>query len=81
MISVNTHEAKTKLSALLAAVELRNETILICRNGKPVAELKAPTIRTIPDPLQTDPALKALFADGFNAMEPATAEDWPPNCR
>lgn len=41
MIQVNTHEAKTKLSALLAAVEDTGETVIICRNRKPIAELRA----------------------------------------
>jgi len=38
MDRVNVHEAKTRLSALLAEVE-GGKKILICRNGKPVAEL------------------------------------------
>src|SRR5437763_13396892 len=41
MIMVNTHEAKSKLSALLAAIEEKGEVVVICRNGKPVAEMKA----------------------------------------
>jgi prevent-host-death family protein len=36
---VNLHEAKTKLSALLAEVEKKGEKILICRHGKPIADL------------------------------------------
>jgi antitoxin (DNA-binding transcriptional repressor) of toxin-antitoxin stability system len=40
MRTVNVHEAKTTLSRLLEEVE-RGETIVIARNGKPVAELKA----------------------------------------
>ena len=39
MENVNIHEAKTKLSSLLLKVEQNGETFLICRNGKPVAEL------------------------------------------
>jgi prevent-host-death family protein len=39
MQKLNIHEAKTRLSALLAAVEQDGESFLICRNGKPVAEL------------------------------------------
>lgn len=38
MRTVNTHEAKTHLSRLLAAVEA-GETILIARAGRPVARL------------------------------------------
>ncbi|MHC4473154.1 MAG: type II toxin-antitoxin system Phd/YefM family antitoxin [Planctomycetota bacterium] len=58
MITVNTHEAKTTLSALLAAVEERGEVVVICRNGKPVAELRAlPRAR---DPLKTHPDLEKV---------------------
>jgi len=42
MITVNTHEAKTNLSKLLALVAEQHETIRICRNGKVMAELVAP---------------------------------------
>ncbi|MGH7755654.1 MAG: type II toxin-antitoxin system Phd/YefM family antitoxin, partial [Vulcanimicrobiaceae bacterium] len=38
MVTVNVHEAKTRLSALLAAVE-RGEDVVIARAGKPVARL------------------------------------------
>ncbi|MBF0274182.1 MAG: type II toxin-antitoxin system Phd/YefM family antitoxin [Nitrospinae bacterium] len=39
MESVNIHEAKTKLSSLLAKVEKGNEHITICRAGQPIAEI------------------------------------------
>jgi prevent-host-death family protein len=39
MRKVNIHEAKTRLSAVLVEVERKGETYVICRNGKPVAEL------------------------------------------
>jgi antitoxin (DNA-binding transcriptional repressor) of toxin-antitoxin stability system len=45
MRTVNVHEAKTTLSALLVEVEEKGETVIICRNGKPVAELRAVTPR------------------------------------
>lgn len=80
MIIVNTHEAKTRLSQLLSAIEAKGEVVLICRNGKPVAEMKA-----VPPPphrkLKPDPALKVTFARGFDPAEPATEEDWPELCR
>lgn len=76
MITVNTHEAKSKLSKLLAAVQDDGEVVLICRNGKVVAEMKAapPARRQRRKP---DRALKVTFAPGFNPAEPATEEDWP----
>lgn len=38
MTTVNVHEAKSSLSRLVAAAEA-GETIVIARNGKPVAQL------------------------------------------
>jgi prevent-host-death family protein len=38
MKMVNVHEAKTRLSELLGKTE-KGETYIICRNGKPVADL------------------------------------------
>jgi antitoxin (DNA-binding transcriptional repressor) of toxin-antitoxin stability system len=37
---VNTHEAKTKLSELLADIEANDEVVQICRAGKPIAEMR-----------------------------------------
>lgn len=39
METVNIHDAKTRLSAILAEVEKKGKTFVICRNGKPLAEL------------------------------------------
>jgi len=81
MITVNTHEAKTRLSKLLAAVEQKGEVVLICRNGKPVAEMKGVQTarrRRLPKP---DPSLKVTFAPGFDPAEGATEEDWPEEYR
>lgn len=74
MMVVNTHEAKTKLSALLAAVEQRGEVVLICRNGVPVAELRR--IRRKRDPLEVHEVLSrlTLHEDPTAPLEP---DDWP----
>ena len=40
MITVNLHEAKTRLSELVKAVEERNETVVLCRDGREVAEIR-----------------------------------------
>lgn len=39
MITVDEHEAKADFSGLLSQVEKKGERVLICRNGKPVADL------------------------------------------
>lgn len=78
MISVNIREAKSKLSALLAAVEERGERIRICRNGKPIAELvPIPKAR---DPLQPHPELSkiVIYED---PTAPLTEEEWPEEFR
>ena len=52
MLRINPEEAKTRLPALLALVEEQGETILICRDGHPVAELRAALGSIVPiDPL------------------------------
>ena len=73
MIVVNTHEAKTRLSALLAAVE-EGEVVRICRSGKPVAELRR--LRPTRDPFRPHPTLsKGQIL--YDPTEPASEEDWP----
>jgi len=75
MIWVNTFEAKTRLSELLKQVEETGEHVLVCRNGKPVAELRP--IETARDPLVKHPVLGALtLHEGWDqpVVEPA---DWP----
>lgn len=80
MITVNTHEAKSRLSALLAAVEDQGEVVLICRHGKPVAELRAAGVHaSTPDPLQTHPELAATLL--YDPTEPASEDEWPAECR
>jgi prevent-host-death family protein len=77
MIEVNTHEAKTKLSALIKRVE-KGEWVRICRNGTPIADLR-PVARAC-DPLKQDPLLKqARFNE--DPVAPATEADWPESAR
>ena len=83
MISANMHEAKTRLSELVKAVEERGEVVILQRNGKPVAEIRrhspaepAPVRRLIPDP-----RLSPILAPGYDPTEPATEDEWPEDCR
>lgn len=83
MITANMHEAKTKLSSLIKMVEEQDEIIVICRNGKEVAEIirRRPTEPKPIPRLTPNPALQVSFAPGYDPTEPATEEDWPSDCR
>ena len=78
MISVNTHEAKTTLSTLPAAVEERGEDVVICRNGKPVARLSPIGTKPV-DHFRTDPDLAGKFLEDPAAGTPNEA--WPEEYR
>ncbi len=77
MKTVNIHEAKTHLSALLAAIEKQGEEILICRNGKPVADLVPHRNR---DRMRPHPVMKKIRI-AYDVTEPLTADEWPESAR
>jgi prevent-host-death family protein len=78
MVSVNTHEAKTRLSELLSRVEQQHETVVICRNGTPVAELHP--CNKPKDPLHQNPKLTdVVFHE--DPTTPLSEEDWPESLR
>jgi len=72
MKSVNVHEAKTQLSAILVEIEKNGEQFLICRNGKPVAEL-VPHVKH--SRLAQHPALKDVEV-AYNPTEELTDKEW-----
>jgi antitoxin (DNA-binding transcriptional repressor) of toxin-antitoxin stability system len=77
MKTVNVHEAKTGFSGLLAEIERKRSRIVICRNGKPVADLV---------PHQTEVSMerdKKLGAIGihYNPVEETGEEEWPSELR
>ena len=73
MKTVNVHEAKTNLSSLLATVEKDGESIVICRNGVPVADL-VPHRRT--NRIKAHPALSKIKIE-YDPIEPLSADEWP----
>jgi len=79
MININTHQAKTQLSRLLAQVEEGREEVIICRNGKPVAKLVA-VDRQVADPLRMNPRLGPV-AFHEDPCAPLDAEAWPEEWR
>jgi prevent-host-death family protein len=72
-MTLNVHEAKTKLSALLAQIEETGVTVVICRNGKPVADLVPHRARqrSKPDARLSDVRLH------YDATEPLSEDEWP----
>ena len=81
MITVNLHEAKTRLPELVKAVEEDNETVILQRHGTPVAELRPfhPRRQAEVDRLKTHPQLKVSFTQGYLPTEPLRPDevaDW-----
>lgn len=72
MQKINVHEAKTRLSAVLSEIEKTGETFIICRNGKPAAEL-IPYRRH--NRLKYHPALRKIKIN-FDPIEDLTDSEW-----
>ena len=72
MERLNIHEAKTKLSSVLIEVEQQGKTFLICRNGKPVAEIIPHKKRSR---LEYHPVLSKV-AVKYDPIEELSSEEW-----
>ncbi len=81
MITVNMHEAKTRLSELVKAVEERNETVVLCRDGREVAEIRRRGSRRATRNLTPDPRFRVELAPSYHPAEPLTADEWPDTLR
>jgi antitoxin (DNA-binding transcriptional repressor) of toxin-antitoxin stability system len=81
MITVNMHEAKTRLSELVRAVEERNETVVLCRDGREVAEIRRRVKRRAARNLAPDPRFGVELAPGYAPTEPLTEDEWPGSLR
>ena len=81
MIKVNMHEAKTRLSQLVAAVSENHEVVVLCRNGDPVAEIKPLSAGRKIDRFKSAPDLVVKFHGSFDPSENATELDWPAAAR
>ena len=77
MKTVNVHDAKTSLSALLTEVEKRGKRIVICRNDKPVADL-VPHHHDVS--MAPDKKLGRIKIK-YDPVEEASEEDWPSESR
>jgi antitoxin (DNA-binding transcriptional repressor) of toxin-antitoxin stability system len=81
VITVNMHEAKTRLSELVKAVEERNETVVLCRDGREVAEIRRRVKRGSRRNLTPDPRFRVELAPGYRPTEPLTEDEWPDRLR
>jgi len=81
VITVNMHEAKTRLSELVKAVEERNETVVLCRNGHEVAEIRRRVKRRATRDLTPVPRFRPELAPRYRPTEPLTDDEWPPSLR
>jgi antitoxin (DNA-binding transcriptional repressor) of toxin-antitoxin stability system len=79
MVTVNTHEAKTRLSALLALVEQKGEKVMICRNGRPVAELSKARAKKRRNRLAVDPSLRVRLR--YDPVEALSEDEFPARFR
>lgn len=79
MITVNMHEAKTRLSKLIRQVVEQNEIVVVCRSGKPVAEIH-PAADSQVNRLQCHPDLAPTFVK-YDPTEPLSEDEWPAEYR
>lgn len=73
MKTVNVHEAKTNFSSLLARVEKNSASIVICRNGEPVADLVPHKFQ---NRIQPHPVLSKIKIN-YDPTEPLSEGEWP----
>lgn len=73
MTTVNVYEAKSSLSRLIAAAEA-GETIVIARNGKPVAQLGPVVERAVRVPGRMKGEIR--IADDFDGWTVADQAAW-----
>jgi prevent-host-death family protein len=77
MKTVNIHEAKTNFSSLIARVEESSESIVICRNGEPVADL-VPHKRQ--SRIKAHPSLSRIKI-AYDPTEPLSSDEWTESSR
>ena len=77
MKTVNVHEAKTNFSSLLAKLERDSQSIVICRNGVPVADLVRHRRNSR---IKTHPALSKIKI-AYDPVEPFSVDEWPEAAR
>ncbi|MBS0618249.1 MAG: type II toxin-antitoxin system Phd/YefM family antitoxin [Spirochaetes bacterium] len=74
MLFFNIHDAKSSLSSIVADIETQHETVTLCRNGKPVAQIVP--IEPLGSALKRSPKLGKIKFH-YDPVEPLTADEWP----
>jgi antitoxin (DNA-binding transcriptional repressor) of toxin-antitoxin stability system len=77
MLTVNMHEAKTRLSELVKAVEERNEVVILCRDGREVAEIRRRVPRRRVRTLTPASRFRVEYRRGYRPTEPLAGDEWP----
>ena len=80
MITVNMHEAKSRLSQLVLAA-LSGEEVILCSKGEPRVRLVPMEAKPIRRDLTPDPRLRPILAPGYDPAEPLSEAEWPSDCR
>ena len=79
MISVNMHEAKSRLSQLVIAA-VSGEEVILCSHGKPRVRLvPVPAEPLRRDLIPPDPALSVTPT--YDLAEPLSEDEWPEESR
>ncbi len=78
MSIVTEKEAKAKFPALLAKVEKSGQPIVICRDGKPVADLVPH--RVVKRNMKPHPVMSKIKIN-YDPTEDLTEEEWPKEAR
>ena len=80
-MQVNMHEAKSRLSELVKAVEEDGEQVILCRHGKPVAEIKKASAQAGKfNRLKPHPKLSKIQIK-YDPTEPLQPDEWPEGLR
>jgi len=80
-MKVNMHDAKTRLSELVRAVEERNEVVVLCRDGREVAEIRRRVRRRQARDLAPAARFRVEYAAGYRPTEPLAEDEWPEDLR
>ncbi|MCG8570855.1 MAG: type II toxin-antitoxin system Phd/YefM family antitoxin [Spirochaetes bacterium] len=72
MKTINIHEAKTTLSKVLSEIEKNNEVYVICKNGKPIADLVPHVSRS----RTQSHSIMSDIAINYNPTEPLDENEW-----